>query len=140
MFHYRAIKLKLFLLLLINKSMSEISLQKLNDLFVDTLQRATVKLLAQEDEEIEYELFEEFDAGIHSFLHENSLQKLEEAGFIDKEIKILSLELREKAIRLLENKREVEKIRFDTDWRQVLELSDKIRNLKINFDKSCNKI
>jgi hypothetical protein len=119
--------------------MNTISLQELNDLYVDTLQRATKKLVLEEDEEIEYQLFEEFDVGVHSFLHAESLEKLLKAGFINEEIKNLSLQLREKSIDLLENKRDAESVKNDARWQAALDLSDKIKSLKLNFDKINSK-
>lgn len=50
--------------------MDNISVGELNDLFVDTIQRCTCDLIDKDDETIEYELFEEFDLGVHSFLHD----------------------------------------------------------------------
>ena len=117
--------------------MDETSLQKLNDLFVDALERATKKLLSQADEEIEYQLFEEFDIGAHTFLEEKNLETLKVAGFIDEEIKNLSHELRRMSLELLDGKkpRNADTVKTDSDWHKVLELSDKIRDLKLKFDK-----
>ena len=63
--------------------MDNISVGKLNDLFVDTIQRCNYGLVDKDDETIEYELFEEFDLGAHSFLHEDSLKTLLKAKFIN---------------------------------------------------------
>jgi hypothetical protein len=116
----------------------EISLKELDALFIDTLERGSMKLLQENDEEIEYQLFEEFDLGVHSFLHIDSLEKLEEAGFINEEIKTLSLELRELSRQLLDSEmiRNPNTVKTNKDWHKVLELSDRIRELKTNFDKN----
>ena len=117
--------------------MNEISLAELNELFVDTLERASMKLLSQDDEEIGCQIFEEFDTGAHSFLHIITLEKLEKAGFINEEIKTLSLQLREMSVQLLDGGiiRNADAVKTNKDWHKVLELSDKIKDLKTDFDK-----
>jgi hypothetical protein len=60
--------------------MSEISLAELYDLYLDTVGRCTSELKNRSDEEIQYNLFEEFDVGAHSFLQEDNLAKLHRAG------------------------------------------------------------
>ena len=116
--------------------MKPISAAELNELFLDTLYRSSSKNLLGSDDEIESDLFEEFDSGAISFLHENTLDRLLEHGFINAEIKNLSLELREKARFLLENKRGTEPVKTDAEWVDLFRLSDKIFNLKKQFDVS----
>jgi hypothetical protein len=107
-----------------------------NELFLDTLFRVSSKILISSDEEIEHDLFEEFDAGAVSFLHEWTLDRLLEHGFIDSEIKTLSLALREKALFLLEHKRDLDSVKTDAEWMDLFRLADKIINLKKRFDAS----
>src|SRR5436305_1940697 len=71
-------------------TMTEISTAKLYNLYLDTVGRCTSELRNRSDEAIEYDLFEEFDAGVHSFLHDDNLAKLRHAGLIDDEMLAVS--------------------------------------------------
>lgn len=119
-----------------NENMETISIQELNELYNDTLQKANSNLLLQDDEWIEGELFEDFDVDVHSFLHENTLERLYKANFLNKEIKDLSFQLRAKAIELLQKERTAEFVRKSNEWRELFELADKIIKLKLKLDES----
>lgn len=54
----------------------DISIGKLFWFYVDTLERCGTFLLPMTDEEIGYNVFEEFDVGTVSFLHGNTLDRL----------------------------------------------------------------
>jgi hypothetical protein len=119
--------------------MKEIPNKELNNLFMDTLRSGSSKILAEDSETIEYELFEQFDVGIISFLHEKSLNKLLVAGFITEEIKQLSLDLRKKAVSILQQEnRNFSAVKRDKMWEEIFNLSDKVLCLKESFDKSRN--
>lgn len=113
-----------------------ITTEELDELFKDTLGRCTMKLLDESDEEIGYQIFEEFDIGATSFLHDNSLKKLLEAGRIDDEIATLSRELRNLKISMQESGNwDIDLVRSAPIWKQLFELSDKIRQLKAAYDR-----
>lgn len=116
--------------------MNEIPSSELNELFLDTLKRSSSNVMGKSDEEIEYDLFEEFDSGVNSFLHETNLNKLLKSRFIDKEIKKSSLVLREKAMFVLETEsRDAETVRNSKSWGEIFFLSDSIIELKSRFDE-----
>ena len=108
----------------------EITVNKLMELFVDTLQKCGIHLLEMSDEYIGYYIFEEFDSGAISFLHESSLVKLKEAGLITESVSQKSAELRRKFI-VLQNTDHwnVDSVKHSKEWREVLELSDEIKLL-----------
>ena len=110
--------------------MMGITINELMELFVDTLQKCGVHLLTMDDEYIGYCIFEEFDGGAISFLHEDSLLKLREAGLITESISQKSAELRSKFM-ALENTDQwnVNSVKCSKAWREVLELSDEIKSL-----------
>lgn len=116
--------------------MEKISTEELNSLFIDTINRCTYKLIYEKDDEIEYQLFEEFDIGATSFLHEYSLNKLLKKKFINNEIKKLSIKLRKLYFEICEddNYRNSESVRTNKKWHELLELSDTIREKKSEFD------
>ncbi len=120
--------------------MRRISPQELEELFLDTLTRGSSSTLEQDDEGIAYDIFEEFDTGVISFLHEDSLNRLLLHCLIDERIKNLSLLLREKAMVLLENKRALSAVKRDPEWRDVFHLSDQIIALKSEFDQRPKSI
>jgi hypothetical protein len=111
---------------------------QLNDLFIDTIQKCTFNLLNENDETIEYNLFEEFDLGATPFLHENSLNMLVKYNYINEEIKELSSKLREKFMSMDKQKRNAKCVRKDEDWHDILKLGDLIWNIKNEFDFKNN--
>jgi hypothetical protein len=111
--------------------MNEISVEELNECFLNTIQRVGTHLLSENDETLEYELFEEFDINAITFLHTDSLDPLLKEGFINNKIKELSLELRTKSSKLLqiEDERLAKFVRSNPKWREVFELADQISNI-----------
>lgn len=106
----------------------EIMISKLMELYLDTLQKCGIYLLDAEAEVIEYNIFEEFDIGVVSFLHDDNLSKLKEAGLINDKIMGKSSELRNMVIELQNSdKWNVEAVRNSHEWRSILELSDEIK-------------
>ncbi|CAM4428531.1 hypothetical protein L1N85_26795 [Paenibacillus alkaliterrae] len=83
-----------------------ISIEKLNELYVDTIRKCGMYLLSSDDWVIEYNIFEEFDTGVVSFLHSDSLQKLNDAALINDEIMHKSSTLRNKVLEL-QRKRQI---------------------------------
>jgi len=107
-----------------------ISVDILMELYVDTLNNVGTNLLTLTDKEISHNVFEEFDIGAISFLHENSLLKLKENGQISEKIMRKSIELRDK-FRELENTElwNVDSIKYSDEWQEILKLSDEIKLL-----------
>lgn len=109
---------------------TNISIDKLMDFYMDTLQKCGVYLLDMEDEDIEYNIFEEFDINVVSFLHQNTLSKLKDENLISEQIVEKSIELREKYLAMQNAETcNVESVRNNKEWRSILELSDNIKSL-----------
>lgn len=110
--------------------MNKITSKESFDLFWYTLEEFGVHLLGCSDEDIGYYIFEEFDTNCISFLHENTLKQLLEAGLINKEIFDKSLVLADK-FRKLENTPlwAVSKVKVSPEWLEILTLSDEIKKL-----------
>lgn len=108
----------------------EISINKLMEFYVDTLEKCGENLLEMSDEDIKYNIFEEFDVGAISFLHDNTLSKLKEANLITEEISQKSSVLRSKFL-LLQNTDlwNVVSVRNSRNWNEILKLSDEIKSL-----------
>ena len=68
------------------QSMKPISPIQLFEHLVDTISWCSIDILTLPDDEIAYNLFEQFDIGAQSFLHENSLAFLLKDGLITDEI------------------------------------------------------
>lgn len=107
--------------------MTEISIDQLYELFLDTIGRCNSALREQSDEEIAYELFEEFDVGAQSFLHEHSLNKLRDAGYIDDEMVAMSKKLRERWLALENGSWTIPEIKTRTEWRELFDLCDRLK-------------
>lgn len=100
------------------------------ELFLDTLQRCGTYLLNAEDKIIEYNIFEEFDVGAVSFLHIDSLTKLNDSGLINDEVKDKSSMLRRMVMDLQGSELwNVIGVRSSPEWRKILELSDEIKKM-----------
>ncbi|WHX98454.1 hypothetical protein [Neobacillus sp. DY30] len=109
---------------------NEITNKQLMELFLDTIQRCGTHLYNMDDETIEYEIFEEFDIGVVSFLHNDSLSKLYSAGLISYEVMQKGLELRQK-VQDLQNSGlwNMEALKRRNEWKEVFILSDEIRTM-----------
>lgn len=106
--------------------MSEISTTELFGLYLDTIARSTTKVLQLTDEEIAYNLFEEFDAGAHSFLHVDNLNKLCDAGLIDDESLAISKKVRTTWMELQRRPSSIEDVKTTKQWRELLDLCDRL--------------
>ena len=96
--------------------------------YIDTLQQCGMHLLKMSDEDIGYHVFEEFDGGAISFLHENTLSELKKANLITETILQKSTELRNKFMALIDTEQwNVDSVKSSKEWREVLELSDEIK-------------
>ena len=110
--------------------MGKLSIYERMEIYLDTLQQCGLHLLKMNDEDIGYYIFEEFDVCACSFLHENTLSALKEAGLITENIERKSTELRKKFF-ALENTDlwNVNAVKHSKEWREILELSAKIKSL-----------
>jgi hypothetical protein len=74
--------------------MKEISPNELYELYEDTLHQCGSKIFNYPDDIIEMMVFEDFDIGIHSFLHDDSLNTLFNNHLINKKQYDLSRKIR----------------------------------------------
>ena len=100
------------------------------EFYIDTLEKCGTYLLEMSDEDIEYNIFEEFDVGAISFLHDDTLSKLKEANLITEEISQKSSVLRSNFL-LLQNTDlwNIDSVRNSQNWNEILKLSDEIKSL-----------
>ncbi|MBC9810249.1 hypothetical protein [Carnobacterium maltaromaticum] len=110
--------------------MEKLSIGGKFDWFLDTLSKSGIFVKKLSDTEIETYIFEDFIVGVISFMHTKNLQELKEYGIIDDKIMKMSLDLREKTMKLdntdLWN---VESVKQASVWLEILELSDDIKSL-----------
>ena len=107
--------------------MPEIPVSELYEFYLDTVRRCTSNLRNRTDEEIAYDLFEEFDVGAWSFLHDGSLEKLRHAGYIDDEMVAASKRLRERWLALQNRSWTIEEIRTRKEWQELFDLCDRLK-------------
>lgn len=113
--------------------MDKISIEKLMELYVDTIDKCGTYLLNEDDMSIGYNIFEEFDIGVITFLHANVLQRLHDAGFINNVTMYKSSTLRDLVLDLQQgDKWNVDAVRFSPDWRKVLEPADEIKGCLVS--------
>lgn len=108
--------------------MNPISIGNLFQMYMSTFNHCGEFLLNLSDEKIGTFIFEEFDIEATTFLHQNTLDKLKNAEFIDEAEYNYSKELRRKFVELqgtaLWN---VESVKTAPEWRKIMRLADKIR-------------
>ncbi|KQK24352.1 hypothetical protein AR438_17130 [Chryseobacterium aquaticum] len=103
--------------------------KELYSYFIDTLSHCGLFILDKDIEDIEYEIFEEFDIGVISFLHDNSLKQLLDAGLININIYKNCHNLREEVLNIQANGLwQINFVKKDKDWYKILLMSDKIKN------------
>lgn len=104
-----------------------ISLDKLFEVYLDTVERATSDIRNRQDEEILYDLYEQFDTGAWSFFHEDTLANLRQGGCIDDEMVALSKEARERWLKLFERDWTVAEIKTNPEWQKLFEICDRLK-------------
>ncbi|WP_266366932.1 hypothetical protein [Tellurirhabdus rosea] len=110
--------------------MEKITEQTLLNFYNDTLNKCGIFLLKEDDETIEYCIYEDFDIGIHSFFHINNLQRLYNSNLISLEKLNESVLLRSKVINLQNNDEwGFEHFKTSKRWKEIMILSDKIKSI-----------
>jgi hypothetical protein len=102
-------------------------MNELYEFYLDTIERCTSEVRNLIDADIEYNLFEEFDVGVHSFLHEDNLAKVRDAGFIDDEMFEVSKEVRVRWLALQKDSWTTEEIKKNKEWQELFELCDRLK-------------
>lgn len=107
--------------------MKEISTEELLELYNDTMKKCGTYLLNEENDTIAYNIFEEFDIGVHSYLHIDSLTRLFDAGLISRYKFDRSLSLRQSVLDL-QNSGEwiMDTFRTSEKWKEIMHLSDSL--------------
>lgn len=108
--------------------MNKITIGKLFELYLDTLNKCGEKTRHMSDELIGYNIFEEFIVGATSFFASNSLNDLLDNGLIDEQIYSDSEKLRKHTLNLDgSNQWDVSSFRSAESWNEIILLSDKIK-------------
>lgn len=98
--------------------------------FLETLGHCGTFLLSVATEDIEWHVFEEFDVESITFLHETTLDRLLDAGYISVEVYPLCQLLRKK-FRDMEDTSlwDVESVKSAPEWYEILSLADRINSM-----------
>lgn len=107
--------------------MTEISITELYDLYLDAAGRCACDCRALTDEELGYNLVEEFDVGVRSYFDDVNLVKLRQAGYIDDEIVEISKDVRERWLVLLERSWSIEEVRTKNEWQDLFEICRRLK-------------
>ena len=99
-------------------------------LFLRTLECCGMFLLNCEHRDIEYFLFEEFDSDSISFLHEATLSKLLDCGYISPKV-YSKCQLLYKKFRQMEKTSmwNINSVKVNPEWHAILSLSDEIKSM-----------
>ncbi len=106
--------------------------------YINTLYKCGTFLINSSKEEIEYNIFEEFDIGVVSFLYDNNLELFVKEGLIDEAISVRSRSLRSQVMALQStNFWNVDSVKNSQEWLEIMKLSDEIKDLlKARFGDS----
>ena len=108
--------------------MNEFTLDEIFDWFKSIFSYCGTSLLSLNDEDIMYYLFEELDSDATSCLHINTLQKLNNNGYIDGQTALLCQMLRAQYMELIVQKSwNADEIRIDEKWQKLFQLADMIK-------------
>jgi len=103
-----------------------ITVEELFELFIDAAYRGSSHTLQLSDEDVAYNLFEEFDIGVTSFFHDENLTKLQMAGFIDELMKNEARAARRQWLEIEEAQRNTATARVSEKFRRVFQHCDAI--------------
>jgi hypothetical protein len=106
--------------------MKELTTAELYEDYIDTIQLCVSEIVHRSDEEIEYDLFEEFDVGAHSVLHDINLTRLWKAGYVDDEMVRISQKIRRRWLELQKSDWTVAEIRSRPEWQELFALCDQL--------------
>lgn len=105
-------------------------IKKLYDYFLDTLSHCGSFILSSNYDTINYEIFEEFDIGVITFLHKDSLNQLFDAEMITLDVYNKCYILREKVLELQNlGLWKIDLVKSNEKWREVIILCDEIHNI-----------
>lgn len=109
--------------------MKPITTEQLYEFYKDTIGHCGAYLLNEDDDVIEYNIFEEFDIDIITFLYPDNLAVLVENGFINREQMEKSISIREEALKMdKEGLWQLHLIKTHERWRKLMLLCDELRN------------
>jgi len=107
--------------------MVQISDEELFYFYNNTIDKCGTFLLNETDEIIEYNIYEEFDIGIHSFFHPDNLKRLYNAKLLSYDKLNKSIHLHDMVIELQKKDEwDFEHFRTSKEWRDIMILADKI--------------
>lgn len=111
--------------------MRQISVEELYELYIDTSKRCLSGTCDQTDENMGYDLFEEFDSDVMAFFSDDALQRLSDAGKISKEAALASQRIRQFWVDLDPYSFRLDEIRTHPQWKQLFTMCDELQSLLI---------
>src|SRR5690348_6470757 len=99
--------------------MKELTTAQHYDCCRDTLGWCTSAVRSKDDEELLYDLYEQFDIGATSSLHDSTLSRLHRDGYIDDEMVVLSRQARQLWFFLSSREWSIPAIKSDPEWQTL---------------------
>lgn len=106
--------------------MDMISNDRLFEFYVDALEHGASPVNDLSDEDFAHSVFEEFDTGAWSFLHDDNLERLRSAGYIDDQTVAASREVRQAWLSISTSDDSVAAFRASPEWRRVSAMCDQL--------------
>ncbi|MFO0549768.1 MAG: hypothetical protein U0271_15350 [Polyangiaceae bacterium] len=105
---------------------TNITVSHLFELLRDAVSRAQPSVLKASDDDLARDLFEEFDVGAISFLHESSLTRLRAADLVDDNAVGLCTQLRAHWLTLQSRDWSLPEVRSAPEWRAFFTLAAEV--------------
>ena len=102
--------------------MSDATADELYEQYIYTLERCIPPVISKPDPELLYDLFEEFDIGVRSYMHDVCLNVLFQAGMINSEIVEASKDIRTRWLALQRRSWTIDEIKTNSEWRDLFAL------------------
>lgn len=110
--------------------MREFTTEEMFDWFKSIFSYCGTHLFEMTDEDVMYYLFEELDSDATSCLHANTLERLQQSGYIDAQTAALCAALRSEYLELMGEKTwSADEVRKHEKWLGLMRTADTIKKL-----------
>ena len=116
--------------------MIQLTIEQSFEFYLSSLKRCGFHLLELTNDEIYYQIFDEFATEYPASLSEYTLERLENEGRITSTIRELSKMLQERLLKVDNTLQwNVDSLRASKEWQEILYLSDEIKKLVYRYSR-----
>jgi len=116
--------------------MIQLTIEQSFDFYLNSLKRCGLHLLEMTEDEIYYQIFDEFATEYPASLSQYTLDRLESEGLIDSQVSELSKLLQKKLLEIDNTDHwDIDKVKHSEKWKKILELSDEVKKLVYQYQR-----